>query len=972
MFEFEWTKIKLKVTIFVFIFMSLFLTLSPFNSHSIYQDEMDSLFSNGKNHLREGNFNLAVQSFGDCLSLAIERNDKEIQMECYINLGLLSWNLNKVDESTDFYSKALKIARELNLPEVIKTCEISVEINNLLLKGKEFQFTKPQESIRNFLKALDFAKEIKSKAHELKCLRLMSMSYFFSGGQEYLGLNAQALEIAQILNHKNEEMRLFGQGAAHHLTKNNNAYALSNYFEALKIARDLNLKKEIQTYSINLVTIYLIFGDFQKSFKYLLDALDSYIEVKNYMKTASTLSQFGALYEKKARILKNHNDYSKALEYYEKSLHLFETEGIKDLEILVLNNIGNIYIALKIYPEALRYFRLGLEKMKNSDNQQTLGMLLTNIGDIQLELQNYKEAEIQYLHALQIGEKLEISSILWKVNFGLAKTNEKLKKYDFAISYYLEAIKEIEHVRSKQGLDINESGYIHSKHNVYEHLINLYFFLYSLESDNEYGAEMFLTAEKGKARSFLNNLEDSKISFSKKISDEYVKRELAITNRISTFLEQLSLSENTSSGEVKRIEKKLLQAEDDYTLLLNQMLLEKVNISKVLSPKPFNLNYLQNRYLDPKTVLIEYSLGEDKSFIFFISKNSFKIFELPSQSKIKDSIKAYLKVLTNPSQENYIIQKASRRLYLELFARVDEIVPEDVTNLIIIPDGILYYLPFETLLSSSKDKLNGNDYLMSKYAISYMPSASSLLFLGDKKISKSFTKELLIFGDPDYSLQSSSRLKDQKNPMGMLYEIYENQGYEFLPLPHSRKEIKKISGYFPKKKTDIFLSKEASENTIKHLSLGDYKIIHFACHSFLDETFPMRSALVLSPDEDFKEDGFLKVREIYNFDLNSELIVLSACRTGKGKMEGSDGVLGLPRIFFYAGAKSVVSTLWGINDRSTVDFMDYFYQGLTEGKSKVQALRNAKIRMMKSEYSHPYFWGAFILNGDYRSTITSH
>ena len=199
--------------------------------------------------------------------------------------------------------------------------------------------------------------------------------------------------------------------------------------------------------------------------------------------------------------------------------------------------------------------------------------------------------------------------------------------------------------------------------------------------------------------------------------------------------------------------------------------------------------------------------------------------------------------------------------------------------------------------------------------------------------------------------------------MSLVYEIYRDQGYEFLPLVYSKKEIKKISGYFPKKKTDVFLEKEASEFAIKGLSLEDYKIIHFVCHSFLDETFPMRSALVMSQDEDFKEDGFLKVREIYNFNLNSELIVLSACFTGQGKLEGSEGVLGLPRIFFYAGAKSVVSTLWGIHDRATVDFMNYFYRNLSEGKDKAQALRAAKIDMLKSKYDHPYYWAAFQITG---------
>ncbi len=483
---------------------------------------------------------------------------------------------------------------------------------------------------------------------------------------------------------------------------------------------------------------------------------------------------------------------------------------------------------------------------------------------------------------------------------------------------------------------------------------------------------MFLAAEKGKARSFLDNLVESKIDISEKLSNEYDKKESDITNRISTYIEKLSLTDSSLSDDIKLIEKELFQAEDDYKNLMNQMLMEKVNISNVISAKPFSLNYLQDRYLDPKTVLIEYSLGEDKSFVFFISKSIFKIFELPPHQEIKDSIKAYLKILSDPSLDDYFRLKAGRRLYLELFSPLEGFISPEVTDLIIIPDGILYYLPFETLISPSQDKLNGENYLISQYAISYMPSASSLLFLENREINTSYTKELLLFGAPDYSRPSSSWPGEQENPMRMLYEIYENQGYEFLPLQHSRNELKEISGYFPKKKTDIFVDQDASENTIKHLSLEDYRIIHFACHSFLDETFPMRSALVLSLDEDFKEDGFLKVREIYNLNLKSELVVLSACRTGHGKIEGSDGVLGLPRIFFYAGAKSVVSTLWGINDKSTVAFMDYFYKSLSEGKSKAQALQKAKLRMIKSKFSHPYYWGAFILNGDYRSTITSN
>jgi len=311
-------------------------------------------------------------------------------------------------------------------------------------------------------------------------------------------------------------------------------------------------------------------------------------------------------------------------------------------------------------------------------------------------------------------------------------------------------------------------------------------------------------------------------------------------------------------------------------------------------------------------------------------------------------------------------------LYSELFLSVEENMPEGITDLIVIPDGILYYLPFETLITPSPSNSSGEgEYLISRYTISYMPSASSLLFLNDKRIGSNYSKDILLFGEPDYRFLSFSKTGDFDKPMEVVYELYKNQGYEFLPLPHSKKEIKSISRYFPSAKTDIFQQKEASEKTVKNLSLEDYRVIHFACHSFLDEAYPLRSSLVFSFNDNTEEDGFLNVREIYRLNLRPELIVLSACHTGKGKMEGSDGVLGLPRIFFYTGALSVVSALWGINDRSTASFMDSFYRGLSEGQNKAQALQTAKIEMIRSKYSHPYYWGAFILNGDFRTPIFS-
>jgi CHAT domain-containing protein len=202
--------------------------------------------------------------------------------------------------------------------------------------------------------------------------------------------------------------------------------------------------------------------------------------------------------------------------------------------------------------------------------------------------------------------------------------------------------------------------------------------------------------------------------------------------------------------------------------------------------------------------------------------------------------------------------------------------------------------------------------------------------------------------------------------------LYQSKGFDFSPLPYSKKEIMAIARYFKKRDKSIFLGDSAKEETLKNAFLKDYQIVHFACHCFLDEEFPHRSALVLSFDKNREDDGFLHVHEIYNLMLNADLVVLSACQTGKGSLEKGEGLLGLPRIFFYSGARSVLSSLWEINDQSTSVFMAEFYRFLADRNNLSEALRLAKIRMMKSKYSHPFYWSAFVLNGNFKSVLNLH
>jgi CHAT domain-containing protein len=173
-----------------------------------------------------------------------------------------------------------------------------------------------------------------------------------------------------------------------------------------------------------------------------------------------------------------------------------------------------------------------------------------------------------------------------------------------------------------------------------------------------------------------------------------------------------------------------------------------------------------------------------------------------------------------------------------------------------------------------------------------------------------------------------------------------------------------ISRHFPREKRDVFLGMEASESAFKRSSSGNYQVVHFACHGILNDQSPLRSALVLSPDAEQGEDGFVQMREILDLKMNSELVVLSACQSGSGTLEKGEGLVGLTRTFFHAGAFSVLSSLWSVNDRSTARLMNDFYSGLVQGQDKGAALRLAKLKMLSSTQSHPFYWAGFVLNGD--------
>lgn len=947
-----------------------------FISFSIYHSENDrfyySLKDSGEDFLKEGNFQEAIHLFRRALvfSREIDRGDQEIN--CYMKLGLLYWNIGHLAESTKCYKRAFLIAKRLKLVTKVEKCQGYIKIFSLYNRGKEHRSSgENEESIRNFQEAIYVAKKIESQEHEVKCLRQLSAAYWrLNDLQQFVRLNEEALKIAQKLNHKKEEARCLINIGVYYDKKFNYSKALNCYHKALKITQNL-FSNEIEESVLlnNIGAIYIDLGYYEKALDYLKKSLNIDRQLENNISISKDLINIGSLYRKKGHDSGNKKDLDKSLDYYFECLKI--AENIQDVktEIQVLNNIGNFFIDKKDYDRALRYFLLSFEKAKGIKYLEAMGMILNNIGIIYFYRKNYEKATASFNRAIEIAVNLEASYILWEACFWLGKCYEANNQLNKSIDCYKRAIDIIEYVRGQILFDDYKTGFVRDKLKIYRNLIGLLYRFHIDKGSDKFIKEIFHIVERAKARAFLESLKESKIYIRELLNPILKSRERELSKEISSIimnLSQVDLSQNKRRQLILRQKK----TEDEYIELISKIRNQIPEMTKLISPKSCRIEEIQEQLLDNKTALIEYFLGEKRSLMFLVMRNKKILFTLPPRGSIEKSIRAYLKILSQPPSGKFEGFLASKRIYKEVLLNFLEEIPNSVVNLIIVPDGILYYLPFETLQITNRNGSLDNKYLIEEFRVSYAPSSSSLLFLIKEKYCTNTSKGLLAFANPFYHLKSFSENNDGNVYIEMLKELYSDKGFDLSPLPYSQKEVKDISKYFPDNKKNIYLKKDAKEDVIKNISLMEYRVIHFACHGILDASFPHRSALVLALDEDIEEDGFLQVREIYNLNMKADLIVLSACQTGKGKLEKWEGIMGLPRIFFYAGAKSVVSTLWKIRDKSTANFMQYFYKFLYQGQTKTQAIQLAKIKMINSRYSHPFYWGAFVLHGDYSSKLS--
>ena len=797
--------------------------------------------------------------------------------------------------------------------------------------------------------------------------------------------------------------------------------ALNYYRQVLQLVPQLSQPEYWEAPILELsAEVYLKWGEYQKA----LDAYEkAYILRKQIgleSAEAATLNSMGLLYY-------NLGELNRALDYYQQAQSLLQrSESSADLKTtaLILNNIGQVYSeqgeleqAKETYEQALNYWN-AIPERSDVRNIRGKAATLNNQGYIYAQSNQFKLAQQTYNEALPLWQKIgdrtrEASTLnnLCYVDFkqgNLAqaleictqslqirqavgdRTKEPLSLYyiaqiqreqgqlEAAVKTLEAALEIIEDLRTKVDRQDLRTSFFASKQEYYEFYIDLLMQLHKQNPEKGYDGLALQASERARARSLLEILAESGGEVTSGIAPKLLQEKKELQQQLSA-LEQLRvrlLSSEHTEEQRKTINTEIDNLLQQYRTLLTEIRATSSNYAALTQPQPLTLSEIQQQILDSETVLLEYSLGENRSYLWVVMPNSIETYELPGREEIETKVTAFRDSFLLPTQRirRQLAEDAGKALAEIILPNSDQLSQK---RLLIVADGVLQYVPFNALPTPGSLILE-TDWtpLILKHEIVTIPSASTLAVLREEFQARSpAPKALAILADPVFSYQDDrvrNRVPENIKPLSPeLERSARESGVLFDRLPFTEKEAERILDLISTDNTIKQFGFSARREFVTSPQINQYRILHFATHGLLNSETPELSGLVLSLVDEAGEplNGFLRLYDIFNLNLSAELAVLSACETGLGENIKGEGLVGLTRGFMYAGAPRVVVSLWKVDDQATSELMVKFYQRmLQQNLSPVAALRVAQIDMwQQNKWSSPYFWAAFTLQGEWQS-----
>lgn len=809
---------------------------------------------------------------------------------------------------------------------------------------------------------------------------------------------SRALELYREVNDKiGEGLALTTLGLSYSLNRDTNR-ATELHAEAIDIFRAVG-DRHSEAIALNgLGQVYESISDYPLAIYHYEQALRLFEEIGSL--DGVSVSTF-----KIARIhnLSGHPD--QALAYYERCLRLSRAAGKVRTEANALNEMARVYashgrreLALKQYERLQKFY----ETIGDLSGQATA---LNAQGDFLLQLGRKQRALDAYRRALPFSEKVGDKGILLSTLYKLARANLETDAPETALSFIQQSLEIIEEVRANVTSPEFRLSYFSGVRQNYELCIRILMQLERLRPGEGFAAEALSVNERSRVRLLLDLVNESRVNIRDGASKELLDRERRLRGLFRSqaqYRMALSLSRKKSS-EIAEVERQMAQLTAEYQEVQAQLRQQNPHLLSLEQSAPLRLDQIQNE-LDGDTMLLEYSLGEERSYLWAVTSNSLQSYELPARRVVEEAAREVYELITMRQGIDGRIDKdykakieAADNIYSEKAGSLSRMLLGPLAEqlgsrrLVVVSEGALQYIPFEALPLPVVQTAGPIDAptrsLIEANEVVALPSVSTLIAIrGAGNDSTSSGKLVAVLADPVFS-RSDDRVQNQGlSPAtaiasaGQDPDQSERQSLESLRrggalarLAHASEEADAISAAAPWGTTLVAKGFDASRETAMSSDVAQSQIVHFATHGFLDSEHPALSGIVLTmvDPKGVTTNGLMSLHDIYSLDLSAKLTVLSACQTALGKDIKGEGHVGLTHSFLSAGSKSVVASLWKVDDRATAVLMADFYESmLQKGLSPATALRAAKLKLMREKrWSAPYYWAGFVLQGEYTNRI---
>jgi CHAT domain-containing protein/Tfp pilus assembly protein PilF len=757
---------------------------------------------------------------------------------------------------------------------------------------------------------------------------------------------------------------------------------LGKYQEAIDSTQDaLSLCEDVcrdggyrQVKADVLNTMGLIFaklGDPEQALVHYESALSIVKDVGNIQGEAATLNNIG-------NVQGDVGDYQKSLEYYNLALSVAQKLSDRRREAATLNNIGFVYAQQQQYSQCLETYQKALPMWQALGDRSGEASTLTNIGVAYAQLGDLEKALDSYNQALPLRQAVRDRRGEATTLYRLAQLERDRGNKAEALTRIKGAIDIIESLRTNVHSEELRTSFFASVQEQYEFYIDLLMQLHQQQPDAGYDAQALHASERTRARALLEVLAESGTDIHQGINPQELRdQERSLQQQLAALAQQqVNLLNGTHTEEqAEAIETELQTLFQKLDLVQGELRIHSPNYAALTQPQPLTLEEIQKQVLDKDTLLLEYSLGEQRSYLWAVTRDSMTSYELPPKAEIESAIGEFRRVITSPRKRTDLaaIAPAMTNLSQKVLAPVAEKLGNK--RLLVVGDGALQYIPFSALSTSADYKP-----LIIDYEVVTLPSASTLAVLRSH-IEKPETppKTIALIADPVFA-KDDERWQDVIETPGtlsasradpLLLASARDMGLAIPParLPGTEKEAEAILSLIPESEQMQAFGFDANRQIATSSDLDRYRLLHFATHGFLNSTHPELSGLVLSllDRQGNPQDGFLRLHDVYNLKLSADLVVLSACQTGLGKDIRGEGVIGLTRGFMYAGVPRLVVSLWSVDDQGTAALMSAFYRKMLQDRlTPSAALRQAQIELWQNpEWQSPFYWSAFALQGEW-------